>query len=58
MVAGNDPYQHLLLPHGDGVAQVTLNWPEVHNAFNACLIAELAVWAFLEKLAPAWHTGG
>lgn len=33
-------YKTLLLEHADGVLTVTLNRPEVHNAFNENLIAE------------------
>jgi methylglutaconyl-CoA hydratase len=36
------PYEHLVVTRQGGVAYVTLNRPEVHNAFNARLIAELA----------------
>jgi methylglutaconyl-CoA hydratase len=36
------PYEHLVVTCREDVAYVTLNRPEVHNAFNARLIAELA----------------
>lgn len=35
--------QHLLLEIHDGVARVKLNRPEIHNAFNEVLIAELTL---------------
>jgi methylglutaconyl-CoA hydratase len=35
------PYEHLVVSRQGDVAYVTLNRPEVHNAFNARLIAEL-----------------
>ena len=34
-------YEHLLVTTADGVSRVTLNRPEVHNAFNRRLIGEL-----------------
>lgn len=34
-------YQYLELTHNHGVARVTLNRPEIHNAFDDTLIAEL-----------------
>lgn len=40
-VAESGDYQHLLVEQDSGVARVTLNRPEVRNAFNAALIAEL-----------------
>jgi len=40
-VSESDGYQHLIVTRADGVARVTLNRPEVRNAFNAALIAEL-----------------
>jgi len=40
-MAADRSYVTLLLSLADGVATVTLNRPEVHNAFNATLIAEL-----------------
>ncbi len=43
---------HLLVRREDGVEYVTLNRPEVRNAFNEALIAELADWA-----ARAKHDG-
>jgi methylglutaconyl-CoA hydratase len=40
--APGGPYEHLLVTRQGDVAYVTLNRPEVHNAFNARLIAELS----------------
>jgi methylglutaconyl-CoA hydratase len=40
MRAAMAAYKTLLLEHADGVLTVTLNRPEVHNAFNENLIAE------------------
>jgi methylglutaconyl-CoA hydratase len=40
--APGEPYEHLLVTRTGDVAYVTLNRPEVHNAFNARLIAELS----------------
>ncbi len=40
-MAGEQPYQHLQVTRRGGVATVTLDRPDVHNAFNAALIAEL-----------------
>lgn len=34
-------YRHILVESNGGVARVTLNRPEVHNAFNETLIAEM-----------------
>jgi len=36
------PYQSILLERKDRVARVTLNRPEVHNAFHALMVSELA----------------
>lgn len=38
-------YRHLLLRRDGPVERLTLNRPEVRNAFNAALIAELTDWA-------------
>jgi methylglutaconyl-CoA hydratase len=38
-------YRHLLLRRDGPVERLTLNRPEVRNAFNATLIAELTDWA-------------
>ncbi len=40
--ADGGPYEHLLVTRQGDMAYVTLNRPEVHNAFNARLIAELS----------------
>ena len=40
--AASGPYEHLLVTRQGDIAFVTLNRPEVHNAFNARLIAELS----------------
>lgn len=39
------PYQHLTIERDGPVERLTLNRPEVRNAFNAQLIAELSAWA-------------
>lgn len=38
-------YQHLLIERSGPVVRVTLNRPDVRNAFNDVLIAELSDWA-------------
>ena len=38
-------YRHLLCDRLNGVERLTLNRPEVRNAFNDTLIAELTAWA-------------
>jgi methylglutaconyl-CoA hydratase len=38
-------YTHLLTKRADGVEYLTLNRPEVRNAFNEQVIAELSQWA-------------
>lgn len=43
------PEQHLKIEHHGGVARLTMNRPQVHNAFDEHLIAELT--AALETLA-------
>lgn len=39
------PYQHLSIERTDGIERLTLNRPEVRNAFNDAVIAELTAWA-------------
>jgi methylglutaconyl-CoA hydratase len=39
------PYQHLLSERDDAVERLTLNRPDVRNAFNDAMIAELTDWA-------------
>lgn len=40
-MTSNHAYQHLLQERSGGVATVTLNRPDVHNALNAALVAEI-----------------
>src|SRR6478609_1048110 len=39
------PYQYLTIERHGGVERVTLNRPDVRNAFNEHVIAELTAWA-------------
>ncbi len=39
------PYQHLIAVCENGIERLTLNRPEVRNAFNEHVIAELTAWA-------------
>ena len=39
------PYQHLVVRRDGAVEHVTLNRPDVRNAFNEVLIAEITQWA-------------
>ena len=39
------PYQHLSIDRTAGVERLTLNRPDVRNAFNETVIAELTDWA-------------
>src|SRR5258706_2985806 len=49
MTSGSDPlqmaYQHLLTRRDSAVEYLTLNRPDVRNAFNEHVIAELTAWA-------------
>lgn len=46
------PYQHLAVRRAGAVEHVTLNRPEVRNAFNEVLIAELTQWAVAAATDP------
>jgi methylglutaconyl-CoA hydratase len=48
-------YQHLLTRRDGAVEYLTLNRPEVRNAFNESVIAELAAWASDVRAAAARH---
>src|SRR5262245_19816850 len=41
------PYRHILSTRDGSIERLTLNRPEVHNAFNEEMIAELTDWATL-----------
>ncbi len=45
-------YRHLLVERGRGVERLTLNRPDVRNAFNEDMIAELTAWASTVHQAP------
>ena len=48
MIAGMTDYETILYEEVDGVAWVTMNRPDVHNAFNFKMQAELKdVWRSL-----------
>ena len=47
------PYEFLLIKREGAVEYVTLNRPDVRNAFNERVIAELAEWAARTSLHPA-----
>jgi len=50
---GRDTHMQLLISHDGPVVRVTLNRPEVRNAFNEELIAELTAWA--ESVTTGGH---
>src|SRR5438876_6721950 len=48
-------YSHLLTKRDNAVEYLTLNRPEVRNAFNEQVIAELTAWAADMREAAARH---
>ena len=48
----------LLLEVADGVATVTLNRPEVYNAFNPTMVDELAALGVTDVITVPWYFYG
>ena len=48
-------YQHLTIERDGAVERLTLNRPDVRNAFNEHVIAELTTWAAQARESAARH---